>query len=197
LSCGESRQNLRQFLRKSCLTIAKAVQDGASRLDLYYRLNIIKIALPALRERKEDIVELASHFVKHYREAFKKSIDFLPSRIIDQLLDHSWPGNVRELENVIQRAVLMAKGNVITEKDLIFDVNPSKAGNGDGDYFGDLISAMPNRSLKEILAKFEGDVISHMLAENNPNRKMVLQRNPNFLSAEWLEHGGRLARDNL
>lgn len=153
------------------IDLAKAVQEGRFRLDLYYRLNIIRIELPPLRDRKEDIVELAAHFVKHYREAFKKNIDFLPSRIIDQLLAHSWPGNVRELENVIQRAVLMARSNVITDKDLLFDVNPAnpaKEGNG-GDFFGDFPSILKDRSLKDILAQLEGEVISYVLAENNGN----------------------------
>jgi len=144
--------------------LAKAVQDGNFRLDLYYRLNIIKIALPPLRERKEDIVELASHFVKRYRDAFKKEIDFLPSNIIDKLLEHDWPGNVRELENVMQRAVLMAKNNVITEQELIFDDSPTA---GRGDYFNMLVGQVgAKKSLKEILASVEADIIVHALKDH-------------------------------
>ncbi len=149
------------------IDLAKAVQDGAFRLDLYYRLNIIQVALPSLRERKEDIVELASHFVKHYRDAFKKNIDFLPNRIIDLLLEHDWPGNVRELENVIQRAVLMAKNNVITESELVFDDSPSKA--GVDNYFGDIVNNLSTSSLKDVVAKIEGDVIRYVLKETNGN----------------------------
>jgi len=100
--------------------LAQAVQEKKFRLDLYYRLNIIRIDIPPLRERKEDIVELVSYFVSRYREAFKKDIDFVPQSVINRLLLHDWPGNVRELENVIQRAVLMAKGNMITEQDICF-----------------------------------------------------------------------------
>ncbi|MEA2085157.1 MAG: sigma 54-interacting transcriptional regulator [Thermodesulfobacteriota bacterium] len=84
------------------IDLARAVQDGKFRLDLYYRLNIINIVIPPLRERKEDIVDLASHFIKIYRRAFKKDIDFVPDSIINRLLMHDWPGNIRELENVIQ-----------------------------------------------------------------------------------------------
>ena len=145
--------------------LAKAVQEGKFRLDLYYRLNIIQIAIPALRERKEDIVELASHFVKHYRKAFKKDIDFLPTKIIDKLLTHDWPGNVRELENIIQRAVLMSKNKIITEQDLIF--NECQQGNGNDTYFNQITIA--NSSLKDMVAKFENDVIAYMLVENNGN----------------------------
>ena len=147
--------------------LAKGVQDGNFRLDLYYRLNIIKIELPPLRDRKEDIVELAAHFVKKYREAFKKTIDFLPNRIIDLLLEHNWPGNVRELENVIQRAVLMARNNVITEKELIFDTVPIQK--SDNQYFENIIETLPENSLKGVLASFEEDVITHVLRENNGN----------------------------
>ena len=146
--------------------LSKAVQDGEFRLDLYYRLNIIKIALPPLRERKEDIVELASYFVKRYRDAFKKEIDFLPSTIIDKLLEHDWPGNVRELENVMQRAVLMAKNNVITEQELIFDDAPAA---GKGDYFNKLVGQVSSKSLKDILASVESDLILHALKEHEGN----------------------------
>lgn len=147
--------------------LAKAVQEGRFRLDLYYRLNIIQIVIPPLRERKEDIVELACHFVKHYRKAFKKEIDFLPSKIIDKLLLHSWPGNVRELQNVIQRAVLMAKNKVILEQDIVFD--ESQNGSNCDDYFNQIIQLLPGSSLKNLMAKFESDVITYMLAENKGN----------------------------
>jgi len=143
------------------------VQEGRFRLDLYYRLNIIQIAIPPLRERKEDIVELASHFVRHYRQAFKKEIDFLPSRIIDRLLLHDWPGNVRELQNVIQRAVLLAKNKVIMEQDLVFD--ESQQGGGNDSYFNQIIRSIPGNSLKDLVARFENDVIAHMLAVSNGN----------------------------
>nr|MBF0222723.1 sigma-54-dependent Fis family transcriptional regulator [Desulfobulbaceae bacterium] len=147
--------------------LAKAVQDDRFRLDLYYRLNIIKIGMPALRERKEDIVELATHFVRHYRAAFKKDIDFLPSKIIDRLLEHDWPGNVRELENVIQRAVLMAKNNVITDQDLVFDASPEMR--SQDNYFAKMTEMLSRGTLKKVLSDFESDIISHALHESKGN----------------------------
>ena len=147
--------------------LAKAVQKEDFRLDLYYRLNIIKIAIPSLRDRKEDIVELATHFVKHYRVAFKKEIDFLPSKVIDVLLEHDWPGNIRELENVIQRAVLMAKDNVITDKELVFDESPGMC--GQDNYFAKKIDELARGNLKKVLSEFESDIISYALAENKGN----------------------------
>lgn len=147
--------------------LAQAVQDGAFRLDLYYRLNIINIFIPPLRERKEDVVELATHFVRHYRQAFKKDIDFLPDKIINRLLVHDWPGNVRELENVIQRAVLMAKNNIISEQDLFFDVNP--ASKNKGNCLQEFCDKLEESSLKDVLGDFEKELILKILKVNNGN----------------------------
>ena len=147
--------------------LVKQVHDGNFRLDLYYRLNIINIVIPPLRERKEDIVELASHFVQHYSKAFKKGIEFLPGEVIDLLLTHHWPGNVRELENVIQRSVLLARSDMITEKDLIFDEGPLQ--NNSLDYFGDIIRLLPESSLKDLTARFETDVITYALKKTQSN----------------------------
>ena len=147
--------------------LAKAVQDGVFRLDLYYRLNIINIMIPALRERKEDIVDLATFFVKRYREAFKKDVDFLPNGIISLLLMHDWPGNVRELENVIQRAVLMCKNSVITENELIFDTKASSSSTSD--YLIQVCQQFGKKSLKDIIADFEREIIVNCLQKNEGN----------------------------
>jgi transcriptional regulator with PAS, ATPase and Fis domain len=160
------RVNVR-VLAATNVDLSKAVQEGRFRLDLYYRLNIINIILPPLRERKEDIVELAAHFVKHYRKAFKKDIDFLPNKIINRLLLHDWPGNVRELENVVQRAVLMAKHNMITDKLLVFDTNLSSESNENPTH--QTYNKLTNMSLKDILLEFEGDIIIEALKKNKGN----------------------------
>ncbi|MCL2790774.1 MAG: sigma 54-interacting transcriptional regulator [Desulfobulbus sp.] len=148
--------------------LAQAVKEKKFRLDLYYRLNIINIDIPPLRERKEDIVELVSHFVNHYREAFKKEIDFVPKSTINRLLSHDWPGNVRELENLIQRAVLMAKGKMITENDLIFDQDPSATSPQRTDSF-DIDEKIGSRALKTIVADFEATVIQRVLHKSRGN----------------------------
>ena len=143
--------------------LAEAVKEKRFRLDLYYRLNIINIDIPPLRERKEDIIELVSHFVKHYRTAFKKEIDFVPQSIIDRLLQHDWPGNVRELENLIQRAVLMARDKIITEQDLFFD--QSFEDGGDSSPFAALEAKIGFQPLKTIVAEFEGELIGRALEQ--------------------------------
>jgi transcriptional regulator with PAS, ATPase and Fis domain len=147
--------------------LAQAVKEKRFRLDLYYRLNIINIDIPPLRERKEDIVELVSHFVNHYRVAFKKDIDFVPKSIINRLLVHDWPGNVRELENVIQRAVLMAKGKMITESDLIFDQDPRMSHHHINSFnIDEKLGTLP---LKSIMADFEAAIIHRALNKFSGN----------------------------
>ena len=148
------------------IDLAQAVKDGNFRLDLYYRLNIINISIPPLRERKEDIIELVAHFIKRYRKAFKKNVDFVPKSIINRLLDHDWPGNVRELENIIQRAVLMAKTNIITDNDLIFD---SPQEDDKSMEFSSLLENMEDLTLKEIVAQVEKHVIAATLKKSDGN----------------------------
>lgn len=145
--------------------LQEMVTDGSFRLDLFYRLNIINISIPPLRERKEDIVDLTTHFVRKYRTAFRKEISFLPQPIIDRLLLHNWPGNVRELENVIQRAVLMAKNNVITENELFFD-SPAMENMQKNSGFPILLKGKP---LKDILADLEKKILTSTLTNHHGN----------------------------
>ncbi len=146
--------------------LAAMVQDGSFRLDLFYRLNIINISIPPLRERKDDIVDLVTHFIRRYRQAFKKEINFLPQSILDRLILHDWPGNVRELENVIQRAVLMSKNNTITENELIFDILPGEDLNHPHKNY---LQQLAGRPLKAMVAEVEKDFIIHALEKNHGN----------------------------
>lgn len=103
-----------------------ATKDGRFREDLYYRLNVISINLPALRERMDDVPLLADHFVQKYcRENDKEPLHLTP-QALNALMDYSWPGNVRELENVIERAVVLCRGDAITA-DLLPDIIREKA----------------------------------------------------------------------
>jgi DNA-binding NtrC family response regulator len=100
--------------------LEEAMRNGLFREDLYYRLNVISIHLPPLRERKEDIPLLIDHFLKKYSELNQKKIQDLSKEARILLLRHSYPGNVRELENLIERAVVLCRGEVITTQDLPF-----------------------------------------------------------------------------
>lgn len=141
--------------------LAQAVQEGRFRLDLYYRLNIIHIQIPPLRERKEDIVDLSSFFVERFRKAFGKDVEFLSDKVIDLFLKHDWPGNIRELENVIQRAVLMTKTQAISENEIFFDDSDSLVTSDI--YFTKLIDKLQEMSFKELMGEVESDIILHSL----------------------------------
>ena len=94
------------------------VESGAFREDLYYRLNVVAIEMPPLRERKEDVAALAGFFIKRFSGELKKKITALEPDALKLLVRYHWPGNIRELENAIERAILLADGTRITADDL-------------------------------------------------------------------------------
>jgi DNA-binding NtrC family response regulator len=94
------------------------VAAGHFREDLYYRLNVVTIEMPALRERKEDILPLASWFVRRFSGELKKRLDGLDPEAQKMLTRYNWPGNIRELENAIERAALLTEGALIRAEDL-------------------------------------------------------------------------------
>ena len=94
--------------------LKKKLEDGSFREDLYYRLNVIEVHIPPLRERAGDITLLAQHFLEKFATANGKEIEGLSDDVLALLLKHSWPGNVRELENALERAVVLASDSVLT-----------------------------------------------------------------------------------
>jgi len=111
------RSNVR-IVSATNVDLINAIKQKRFREDLYYRLNVITINIPPLRERREDIPLLISHFLKIYQEKNNKIIDGISEDALDILTDYQWPGNVRELKNVIERAVVLTQDRVITQKDL-------------------------------------------------------------------------------
>lgn len=153
--------------------LAQKMEKGTFRKDLYYRLNVVNLRMPLLRERKEDILPLATHFIKKYREAFKKDIDFLPDRVVQRLLLHDWPGNVRELENTIQRAILFARNNIITEKDLDFEIKSSPEAMKD---YWSIDDSMFSHPLKETIADCEKKILAGAFRKWSGSAKVVAQK---------------------
>jgi DNA-binding NtrC family response regulator len=98
--------------------LMEEIRKGTFREDLYYRLNVIPIFVPPLRERKDDVPLLASHFLQKFCQEKRKDVTSISPDVMEILLAHSWPGNVRELENVIQHAIIIAKQEKILPKDL-------------------------------------------------------------------------------
>jgi Nif-specific regulatory protein len=146
--------------------LVKAVKDGNFRLDLFYRLNIFNIRVPALRERKVDLPELATHFVKKYSKIYERDMNFEEESVISALQSYDWPGNVRELENVIQRAILMNETNTISKEDLIFDMISL---DDEPTSFAELIGKFSESPLKGIVDQVEKEVIIHKLGSNRGN----------------------------
>lgn len=101
--------------------IARSVKDGRFRQDLFYRLYVIHLEIPALRDRPKDIEVLTRHFLKQFSVQFKGEAAMLTADAMQKLLKYPWPGNVRELQNVIQRAVLMTSGNTVTAREFVLE----------------------------------------------------------------------------
>jgi two-component system response regulator HydG len=98
--------------------LQEAMHRGSFRRDLYYRLNVIPVHLPPLRERREDIPALAQHFLREYAGRMERRVEGFAADVIDALMHYPWPGNVREIENVVERLVVLCRGEVIGWKDL-------------------------------------------------------------------------------
>ena len=106
--------------------LKKAVEEGKFRDDLYYRLNVISIQIPPLRERKEDIPLLVHRFIEKFNIELGKRVEKISEEALKTLMKYDWPGNVRELENVIERAMVITKGTLIKPEDIQISAEPSK-----------------------------------------------------------------------
>jgi len=128
------------------------VKQGKFREDLYYRLNVVTIDLPLLKDRREDILPLAEHFLKKYTEENNKSIKKFSPEVVKFMLNYSWPGNVRELENMIERGVILSKANSITLDELPQDiVHPSPVE-------GKTIEAVERNHIINVLEETKGNI---------------------------------------
>jgi len=141
--------------------LEEEIRSGRFREDLYYRLKVVTVESPPLRARREDIPLLAEFFLKRYAEKNRRLIKGFSPRAMDILIRHDWPGNVRELENLIERAVILVRGEIITPKELPEDLIPKDlmASSSSTD-------AIPGRTLKEV----EKEMILRTLDDAGWNR---------------------------
>jgi DNA-binding NtrC family response regulator len=153
--------------------LLRLVQDGKFREDLYYRLNVIAIHLPPLRERKGDIPLLADHFFKKYCEENAKPAKHFSPEAMQLLLDYNWPGNVRELENAVERAVVLSPGDEVGT-----DLLPEGILSDGKKYWRFFPSANggPQASLFEIMDECERRIISEMLEKTRGNQTEAAER---------------------
>ena len=140
--------------------LEEQVQKNQFRSDLYYRLNVLPVNIPPLRQRPEDIPELANFFLDNFMKETKKQFAGFSQDALQALLSYSWPGNVRELQNCIERACVMGKNNWISKEDLF--LNTPHPGSQDVD--------INERNLKNALNVFKSSFIRKVLEENNWNQ---------------------------
>ncbi len=141
--------------------LEEEIQAGRFREDLYYRLNVVRVDVPPLRDRQDDIPLLADFFLKSYAEKNRRLLKGFTPRAVDVMMRHGWPGNVRELENVVERAVIMARGEMITPMEF-----PEILKELDDEIKETSLNLEPGRTLKEV----EKVMILRTLEETGGNR---------------------------
>src|SRR5574341_916066 len=143
--------------------LAKAVAAGHFRPDLYYRLNVITLFLPPLRDRRPDIPLFAAHFLQKYAQENRKEVTAIQQEALQHLQAYDWPGNVRELENIIERAVVLAQGSTITVADLHLEDPQAQRLSPSSDHF-----VLPAQAT---LAEIEREAIVQALQHSEGNRQ--------------------------
>ncbi|WP_337872731.1 sigma-54 dependent transcriptional regulator [Ignavibacterium sp.] len=154
-----------RFVATTNRNLEEEVKAGRFREDLYYRLNVVEIHLPSLKEREEDIPLLADHFLDKYRKELNKNIKGIDNDAMRALLAHEWRGEVRELENVIERAVIFCRGDFISVDDLPPSFVPER----------ESLSLNFSGSLEDSVRKFERDFIMRVLESNNFNKEQTAE----------------------
>lgn len=151
--------------------LEEMIRDKEFREDLYYRLNVIPIYIPRLNERLEDIPLLVKFFIERLNKKMKRNIRGAQIEFINKLMEYKWPGNVRELQNVIERAMNLCEGDVLTNKELIFDFRNKN--NFELDIIHELNLEKPEE-LKEIMERLEKEVLTKALSGYKSYRKAAI-----------------------
>jgi len=150
--------------------LKELVDDGLFREDLYYRLNVINVGLPPLRQRREDITLLAQHFLKKYGDENERPGLALSSESVQSLLDYDWPGNVRELENVIERSVVLANGPVVDRR-----LIPEHVRSGSSFRLPNVVVPEEGISFRDVITGFEKRLIESSLETSGGVQKRAAQ----------------------
>ncbi len=149
--------------------LAQAIKNKEFREDLYYRLNVVNIFLPPLREKREDIPLLVEHFMKQFNKQFNKDVKHISMEAMELLMKYPWPGNVRELENVLQRAIVLEKGDTLTKEHLPLMIQAlDREVKLDLDRVG--VSKSLSEAVEDVVADVERQFILKALKKTNWNR---------------------------
>ncbi len=175
------------------IDLHRAVDDGRFREDLYYRLNVIAIQLPPLRQRKEDVPALVQHFVDKYAQENAKAIEGIAPEVLQILMDYDWPGNVRELENVIERGVVLTSNGSIG-----LDLVPDHVRSSPSFHIPPVAVPPEGINLREVIASFEKRLIESTLESTGGVQKdaaRLLGLKPTTLNEMIKRHSILLPRD--
>ena len=154
-----------RVLAATNVDLRAALENGTFREDLYYRLNVMPINIPSLRERKEDIPELAEHFVVRLSKEMGGRVRSIGPDAIQKLMEYHWPGNVRELENVLERSLLMAERETLKAEDIRLDMSPrARSANAQANHF------IPDGMT---LDEYEESIIREALKRANGNKSQA------------------------
>jgi transcriptional regulator with PAS, ATPase and Fis domain len=143
--------------------LREALEQGTFREDLYYRLNVVPIDIAPLRERKEDIPDLANLFISRFTGESGKPVEGITPEAMQILVNYHWPGNVRELQNIVERACALAKGNVLSPADIHLDTRPAKDTNGAGGFLPEGMT----------LDQWEDELVQEALRRANGNKSQA------------------------
>jgi two-component system response regulator AtoC len=148
--------------------LEEAMKSGNFRQDLYYRLNVIPLDVPPLRERKDDIPLLVTYFLEKFSVDFKKQIQSMDDDAMSYLQTYDWPGNIRELENLMERAIVLNKSGILTVKDFPISISNAET--------EEEINIHVNNDLTEVVDNFEKKIILKALRENNFNKLRTAEK---------------------
>lgn len=151
-----------RFISATNRDLNQLIEEGKFREDFYYRLNVIEINLPPLRERKEDILILAAHFLNKFAKQMNKDINGFSADTVAALENYSWPGNIRELENAIERSVVMCKNKTIGFQDLPSYITKK-------DNLDTFVNEKYSEAKKRVLEAFEKNYFSELLSRTSGN----------------------------
>ena len=151
--------------------LAKLVAEGKFRQDLFYRINVMRIESPPLQDHPEDIPQIAMHFLRHYAQLFQKPMESFEADAMNLLQSYSWPGNVRELENVIQRAIILAPGQVVRFEDLTLNLQEDES--VDGEDVVDIGDYQSAGSFERQLRDYKVRLAVTAVRENNGNKTLA------------------------
>ncbi len=199
---GSERVDVR-IIAASHRDLPEAVRQGRFREDLLYRLNVVPLHMPPLRERREDIPILAEHFVARYAEELAGGMRYLPGPTLERLCAYDWPGNVRELENAIKRALVLSSGDVLTAEDFSFLVRREDSGEGGpgiSQWVGEQVEAAledgrPEPLYRTLIEQVERPLLESVLARTDGNQiraAALLGINRNTLRKKIADLGIRL-----